>query len=391
MIKCIMPDMHDSSVLKAVHRSLKDHAGPKISSRLINGRNMSVASLCLCYVILAKMTGHNWTAWHQRSGQAFKQALRERVHQARSMAQTHEPSPLRQQQVATAVARVQSKASALQKALRSVNINDSVRIDEDAGKVSVIDVVRLLCPEASTEYASHMFIRVLEKDDRVISIRSRVSYIKINGRGHTTPVSDFKTIVEIIWMLPGDASRAFRRKSAETICRVMGGDLGLCRQIEHNNSVWGDAEGGEAIQQALLERVEYREGKKSNRVMESSVRDALASSVAGEKEVSTLAGNIDVLSDTEVIEVKYYRQWKHGLGQVLAYQSYYPYLAKRVHLFAQTGDKDTEKYLALARSVCGAHSVNVTFEEVVVEGTVIDLGDDDAKHREKRARADGEY
>jgi len=49
MIKHVMPDMHDSSVLKAVHRALKDYAGPKMSSRLINGRNTSVANLGLCY------------------------------------------------------------------------------------------------------------------------------------------------------------------------------------------------------------------------------------------------------------------------------------------------------------------------------------------------------
>lgn len=34
-----------------------------------------------------------------------------------------------------------------------------------------------------------------EKEDATIS--SRISYIKINGEGHTTPVTDFKTMLEI--------------------------------------------------------------------------------------------------------------------------------------------------------------------------------------------------
>ena len=118
------------------------------------------------------------------------------------------------------------------------------------------------------------------------------------------------------------------------------------------------------IQQALLEPIEYKEAETSSRVKECSVRDALASLVGGESEVETPAGFIDVLSETEVIEVKYYRQWKHGLGQVLAYQSYYPCLARRLHLFAHVGDVDTRNYFALAKNVCDGHEVKVTSEEV---------------------------
>ncbi|CAM9689543.1 unnamed protein product [Ectocarpus sp. 12 AP-2014] len=62
-----------------------------------------------------------------------------------------------------------------------------------------------------------------------------------------------------------------------------------------------------------------------------------------------------------VIEVKYHNRWKHGLGQVLAYQ---PHLSsgRRLHLFAYIGDKDTDKYFEMAKSVCYAHAVNDTFE-----------------------------
>ncbi|CAM9126063.1 unnamed protein product [Sphacelaria rigidula] len=39
------------------------------------------------------------------------------------------------------------------------------------------------------------------------------------------------------------------------MCRVMGGDLSLLRGIEQNNLTWRSVEGGQAIQQALLEPI----------------------------------------------------------------------------------------------------------------------------------------
>ncbi|CAM9756034.1 unnamed protein product [Ectocarpus fasciculatus] len=99
----------------------------------------------------------------------------------------------------------------------------------------------------------------------------------------------------------------------------MRGDLSLCRQIEQNNLVWGSVEGGEAIRQALLQPVEYREDGESTRVKESSAREALASLIGGEREVKAPSGFVDMHSDA-VIEVKYHNRWKHGLGQVLADQ-----------------------------------------------------------------------
>lgn len=97
-------------------------------------------------------------------------------------------------------------------------------------------MIRLWCPEASGEYAAQMFTRVLKKDYRVRSIESRIKNIKIDGCGRTTPVADFNTLVEVLWM-PSGASRALCRESMEAVFRAMRGDLGLCRQIEQNNLV----------------------------------------------------------------------------------------------------------------------------------------------------------
>ncbi|KAG5179318.1 hypothetical protein JKP88DRAFT_327157 [Tribonema minus] len=47
-----------------------------------------------------------------------------------------------------------------------------------------------------------------------------------------TPCADARTLVEIVWSLPGKPARAFRRTSATTVCRVLGGDVSLVDEIE---------------------------------------------------------------------------------------------------------------------------------------------------------------
>ncbi|CAM9491265.1 unnamed protein product, partial [Ectocarpus sp. 12 AP-2014] len=358
MIRYIMPDLDENGILKSVPRVLESYDGPKISTRLINGRSMSVATLGLCYDILEKMRGPRWRTWREESGQSFKQALGERVERARSSVQTDRPP---RQQVEVGCNEQVERFLVMQKALRSVHIHGSVRIDEYSGKAAIIDTIRVMCPEASTENAAHMLTRTLERNNRVISIGSRIAKIKINGRGNITPVTDFKTLIEIVWMLPSAISRRLRWKSAETMYRVMGGDLKLLRDIEQNNMAWRSID-GEVIQRALIEPIEYYEEVISSRVKERSVRDALSLLVGGKTEQETPVGFIDVLSDTEVIEVKHYTLWKHGLGQMLSYQLHHPHLAKRLHLFAQVGDKDTDKYLEKAKSACDPFAVKVTFE-----------------------------
>lgn len=104
----------------------------------------------------------------------------------------------------------------------------------------------------------------------------------------------------------------------------------------------------------------------SKRVKEHEIRDALSRrlGVKTMTEVLTPAGSIDVLSENEVIEVKHYRSWKSGVGQVMAYGHYHPSHKKRLHLFAQKGDTRASKYLQLATPMCSANGIDVTFEEV---------------------------
>lgn len=254
-----------------------------------------------------------------------------------------------------------TKTSVAQKVLHGADIS-SVRIDESSGKGSLIDVIRMVLGCTSGNAATALS-RLFLQDDCTPSIESRTTHLRINGGGRLTPVSDLRTLLEVVWMTPGKISANFRRKSAETLCRVLGGDLALVREIRQNDFTWKAIEGGD-MRRSLLQPIDFKQVDSRHRVKECSVSDAVAVLVGGEREVETPAGFIDVLSDTAVIEVKHYRQWKHGLGQVLAYHMYYPRLTKRLHLFARTEDVITRKVIDLARSVCGVHAVKVSFEEI---------------------------
>ena len=91
---------------------------------------------------------------------------------------------------------------------------------------------------------------------------------------------------------------------------------------------------------------------------EKIVRDRLMSLIGGQPEVSTPVGRIDLLTDTEIIEVKRVADWKSAMGQVLAYANFYPQHAKRIHLFGE------EAPTTDAIAICSQLGIAVTFEGV---------------------------
>lgn len=97
----------------------------------------------------------------------------------------------------------------------------------------------------------------------------------------------------------------------------------------------------------------------SNDNIEQQVRDRLQSQLGGLIEVATPAGRIDLLTKTEIIEVKHFSKWKSALGQVLAYSGFYPEHCKRVHLWGRKG----EMVSATAVTICLELGIAVTFEE----------------------------
>ena len=91
---------------------------------------------------------------------------------------------------------------------------------------------------------------------------------------------------------------------------------------------------------------------------ESDYCNTLAKRLNGKREVPTLAGHIDVLTSSQIIEVKSANSWKHALGQILVYSFYYPSHKKRIHLFGET----QESFLELVREHCSRFDVEVTWQ-----------------------------
>lgn len=97
-------------------------------------------------------------------------------------------------------------------------------------------------------------------------------------------------------------------------------------------------------------------------VAEKVYSDALAQALDGKREVITPVGRIDVLTESEVIEVKHISGWKAAVGQVTLYAAYYPDLGKRIHLF--TSQDPTNEQKLLIEVECCKVGVRVTWNEL---------------------------
>lgn len=92
---------------------------------------------------------------------------------------------------------------------------------------------------------------------------------------------------------------------------------------------------------------------------ESEYRDRLAEKLRGKTEVNTPVGRIDVLTETELIEVKVAKNWKAAIGQVKSYAMFYPNHRLRIHLFGAI----TKTLLQHAQSTCQAENIILTWEK----------------------------
>lgn len=91
------------------------------------------------------------------------------------------------------------------------------------------------------------------------------------------------------------------------------------------------------------------------------VRDRLQSELGGLVEVATPAGRIDLLTYTEIIEVKAFKDWKAALGQILVYSGFYPKHRKRIHLFGSITEIERVSDI---ESACIGFDIKVTGEVV---------------------------
>lgn len=114
------------------------------------------------------------------------------------------------------------------------NITAGIRVDVVSKQGSVLDVINLMNPNRDKSTASKAISALKQFDKELLN---KIHKLRINGKGKPTPVADARTLVEIVWQLPGTAAREFRRSSANTVCRVLGGDMQLAREIEARHQI----------------------------------------------------------------------------------------------------------------------------------------------------------
>ena len=95
---------------------------------------------------------------------------------------------------------------------------------------------------------------------------------------------------------------------------------------------------------------------------ERAVRDRLQSQLGGKVEAYTKFGLIDLLTETELIEIKVAHRWKDAIGHIVAKSEKYPNHKKRLHLFGTQ-----EPILDNIQAVCDRLGIQVTFELVEKE------------------------
>ena len=95
---------------------------------------------------------------------------------------------------------------------------------------------------------------------------------------------------------------------------------------------------------------------------EREVRDRLQSQLGGKVEAYTKFGLIDLLTETELIEIKVAHRWKDAIGHIIAKSEKYPNHKKRLHLFGTQ-----EPILDNIQDVCDRLGIHVTFELVEKE------------------------
>jgi hypothetical protein len=94
--------------------------------------------------------------------------------------------------------------------------------------------------------------------------------------------------------------------------------------------------------------------------LEKAIRDRLHQELGGQIEAPTKFGPVNLLTATELIEVKEFPDWKTGLGQLLAKAHCYPHHTKRLHLFGKPVN------LKNIEACCAEFEISVTVESEIL-------------------------
>lgn len=118
------------------------------------------------------------------------------------------------------------------------------------------------------------------------------------------------------------------------------------------------AQGTWALEEIVLDFQKWCLNDKKKQT-EKSVQNRLYEELGGDREVQVLAGSIDLLTCTEIIEIKNARDWKSGVGQLMVYGYDYLSHSKRLHIFGKTSGS----YQRMVEKYCYPLRIKVTYED----------------------------
>jgi hypothetical protein len=100
--------------------------------------------------------------------------------------------------------------------------------------------------------------------------------------------------------------------------------------------------------------------------VEFTIQKRMQEELGGKMEAYTPIGRVDLVTATEIIEIKKIEDWKEALGQVIAKAQTFPNHNKRIHLFGPSS-----KILKKITAHCQVLDVLVTFEKITVTAASI--------------------
>jgi len=104
---------------------------------------------------------------------------------------------------------------------------------------------------------AYMDLRRLGNDD---FDGAKLIKLKLPGKGnHNTLIVHFNHAVELVMVLPGKASKVFRKKFADIIVRYLDGDITMCDEIKKNRDMGRSASYTNFIQDTMKQIMEEQE------------------------------------------------------------------------------------------------------------------------------------
>ena len=94
-------------------------------------------------------------------------------------------------------------------------------------------------------------------------------------------------------------------------------------------------------------------------IYEHDIHQRLKAETKGKSVRNNRFGIVDLLTKTQIIEIKVWRDYFKAIGQVILYGSFFPDKQKRIHFYGRRLEAEVENAI---RHACQMHNILVTHE-----------------------------